>query len=79
MPTVRGQYDVVEELPGYRTVYFSVAMMFFCAGASCITFAAAGLVAWLGDINGLKTVFWIMAALVPLIMIHGFKTLRPLR
>jgi MFS family permease len=79
MPTVRGQYDVVEELPGYRTVYFSVAMMFFCAGASCITFVAAGLVSWLGDINGLKAIFWIMATLVPLIMIHGFKTLRPLR
>jgi MFS family permease len=75
MPTVRGQYDVVEQLPGYRSVYFSIVMIFFCAGASIITFVAAALIFWLGDVNGLKAVFGLMAGLVPLIMIHGFKTL----
>lgn len=79
MPTVRGQYDVVEELPGYRTVYFSITMMFFCLGASLVAFAASALVHWLGDVNGLKVTFGLMACLVPLIMIHGFKTLRPSR
>lgn len=76
MPTVRGQYEVVEALPGYRNVYFSIAMIFFCLGASGIMFTAAALVWWLGDSNGLKAVFGIMAGLVPLVMIHGFKTLR---
>ena len=76
MPTVRGQYDVVDQLPGYRGVYFSISMIFFCFGASIITFAAAGLTWWLGDVNGLRAVFIIMACLVPLIMIHGFRTLR---
>lgn len=76
MPTVRGQYDVVDRLPGYRSIYFSISMIFFCFGASVITFTAAGLIWWLGDINGLKAVFAMMAALVPLIMLHGFKTLR---
>lgn len=76
MPTVRGQYDVVEHLPGYRAVYFSLSMIFFCFGASCITFLAAFLVSRFGDVNGLKAVFLIMAGLIPLVMIHGFKTLR---
>lgn len=79
MPTVRGQYDVVDQLPGYRTVYFSISLMFFCAGAAGIAFIAAALVNWLGDVNGLKAVFVLMAGLVPFIMIHGFKTLRSSR
>lgn len=76
MPTVRAQYDVVEYIPGYRNVYFSIAMMFYCIGGSAIMFIAAALTSLLGDVNGIKAMFWIMAALVPLIMIHGFKTLR---
>lgn len=76
MPTVRGQYDVVEHIPGYRTVYFSISMLFYCLGGSIIMFIAAGLISWLGDANGIRAMFWIMAALVPLIMIHGFKSLR---
>lgn len=76
MPIVRGQYDVVDHLPGYRSVYFSITMMFFCLGASLITFAAAALIWWLGDVNGLKVTFGIIAILMPLVMIHGFKTLR---
>jgi len=76
MPTVRGQYDVVEQIPGYRSVYFSITMLFYCLGGGIIMFLAAGLITALGDINGMKAMFWVMAAAVPLIMIHGFKTLR---
>lgn len=76
MPTVRGQYDVVEHIPGYRNVYFSIIMLFYCLGGSLIMFLAAGLISLLGDVNGIKAMFWIMASLVPLIMIHGFKTMR---
>lgn len=76
MPTVRGQYDVVEQIPGYRSVYFSLVMLFFCLGASGVAFLGAILTWWLGDVNGLKVIFGVMAAFIPFAMIHGFKTLR---
>lgn len=76
MPTVRAQYDVVEHIPGYRGVYFSLTMAFYCLGGGVVMFLAAGLISILGDVNGMKAMFWVMAAFVPLIMIHGFKTLR---
>lgn len=76
MPIVRGQYDIVDQLPGYRSVYFALTALFFCVGASCIAFVAAGLVWWLGDVDGLKAVFYLTIGLAPLTMLHGFKTLR---
>ncbi len=76
MPTVRGQYDMVEHIPGYRAVYFAFTDLFFCLGGSLIAFMAAACIWWLGDINGLKAVFVLMAGLIPLVLIHGFKKLR---
>lgn len=76
LPTVRGQYDMSDRLPGYRVAYFSLTGAFYCLGACLTTLLTAGLVWWLGDINGLKVAFVAMALAVPFIMIHGFDSLR---
>lgn len=76
MPTIRGQYDMADKLPGYRAVYFSMTMMFFSLGSALLCLVAAGFVALRGEIEGLKLVFWLMAFITPLIMIHGFGSLR---
>jgi MFS family permease len=76
MPAFRAQYDVTDQLPGYRAVYFSISMITYCVGAAVLAFISAGLIWWLGEVNGLKATFFVMAALAPFMMIHGFKTLR---
>lgn len=76
MPTVRGQYDMVDRLPGYRVVYFSLTMLFYSLGASVFSLIAAGLALWLGELQSLKIAFFAMAALIPLVALHGFPSLR---
>ncbi len=76
LPTVRAQYDMADNLPGYRVAYFSLLSTAYCLGASLTALATAGLVWWLGDINGLKAAFVLIALFMPLIAVHGFDSLR---
>lgn len=76
MPTVRAQYDMVDDLPGYRAVYFALTMVFQSLGAGFGAFAAMFNIWLLGDINGLKASFMLAALLAPLMLVHGYGPLR---
>lgn len=76
MPYVRDQYDLADNLPGYRVVFFSVGMLFFCGGAAIMALIAAGLVHLLGEVQGLRASFIVMAILCMLMLNHDFFSLR---
>lgn len=76
MPFVRDRYARADNLPGYRTAYFSAAMVSFCAGAACMSFLGAGLTLILGDIFALQVTFIVMALLCVGMFLHTPATLR---
>lgn len=76
MPILRAQYDMVDNLPGYRVVYLALTMFFLSVGAAAATFAAFVFVSLLGDIDGLRAMFTTAAFISPLIFVHGFDSLR---
>lgn len=72
MPTVRAQYDMVDDLPGYRVVYFTLSMIFLSFGAAFGALIALGMIYLFGDMNGLKAAFGVAAVMAPLILVHGY-------
>ncbi len=72
MPYLRSEYDVADNLPGYRVVYLSSIMVVFCLGAALFSFVTAGLVLLFGVEQGLKYCFMFAAVATLLLLRHGY-------
>lgn len=76
MPYIRNTYESADNLPGYRIVYLSVILAVTCAGASLMALAAALLVQQFGPVEGMKYAFFVGALMTPILIWHGFASLR---
>lgn len=76
MPFLKGQYDVADDLPGYRIVYMTLMEVAICCGAAVFGLVMTLLAAFLGGVPGMQ-VGYILAAFAMLpIMMHGFPALQ---
>ena len=79
MPFLKGQYDMADNLPGYRIIYMALMECAVGLGAFFMMLILLGLSYWLGDIHGLQVGYVVIALLVLPILGHGFPALRSTR
>jgi MFS family permease len=79
MPYLKGQYDMADNLPGYRIVYTALMEAAISLGAALIGFVVAGLVLMVGEVRGMQVGYIVAAVAVLPIMMHGFAALSPRR
>lgn len=79
MPYLKGQYDMADDLPGYRIVYMSLVQFAIGLGSAVFCFLVALLVHLSDDIRGLQLAYIGAAVLVLLVLVHGFPALRSAR
>ena len=79
MPYLKGQYDMADNLPGYRIVYMTLMESAICYGAAVFGCVMTVLVLAFGGVQGLQ-VSYVVAAVASLpILMHGFPALRETR
>ena len=79
MPYLKGQYDMADNLPGYRIVYMTLMESAICCGAAVFGAVMTVLVLAFGGVQGLQ-VSYVVAAVASLpILMHGFPALRETR
>lgn len=76
MPYLKGQYDMADDLPGYRIVYMTLIEVAIGIGASLTMLSIVPLSYYFGDVRGLQIGYFIAAFTVLPIMAHGFPALR---
>ena len=79
MPYLKGQYDMADNLPGYRIVYMALMEMALGVGACLMMVILSILTYCLNGIHGLQVGYVLAMALVLPIMWHGFPALRVTR
>lgn len=78
MPYMKGEFDAVDDLPGYRIVYMALMDVALCLGATLFCLAMVGVLLLVGsnEVKGLQ-IGYIMAAVAVLPMLaHGFTALK---
>ncbi len=76
MPFVRAQYDVPDEIPGYRAVYFALLAAMQYIGATLLVLFGSVLVWYFGDVRGMQLIFIVSAFLYVFYINNGFPSLR---
>ncbi len=76
MPYLKGQYDMADNLPGYRIVYMSLMEMALGIGACLMMLILTVLTFCLNDVHGLQVGYVLAMVIVLPIMAHGFPALR---
>ena len=76
MPFLKAQFDMADQLPGYRIVYMTLMELSVSIGALLASMVLFGLTYTLGDVRGLQVGFVVIAFLVLPIMSHRFPALQ---
>ena len=78
MPYMKGEFDAVEALPGYRIIYMALMDVALCVGATLFCLSMVGVLLLVGDneIRGLQIGYIIAAVAVLPMLMHGFVALR---
>ena len=72
MPFLRGLFDTADSLPGYRIIYMVLITIAISLGDTLAVAVLALLVFLLGDIEGFKLTYVVLAPVTLLIAFHGF-------
>lgn len=76
MPFLKGQYDMADNLPGYRIVYMALMEVAVGIGACLMMVVVMTLAFSLDDIRSLQVGYILAMVIVLPIMWHGFPALR---
>ena len=78
MPYMKGQFDVADDLPGYRIIYMALMEVALCAGATLFCLLVGGVLLLLGgnEVRGLQIGYIIAAICVLPMLFHGFPALK---
>ncbi|MEO5499325.1 MAG: MFS transporter [Candidatus Saccharimonadales bacterium] len=76
MPYLKGQYDMADNLPGYRIAYTALMEAAICSGAALFGAFATLSVLLIGDVRGMQLSYVFLALFVLVIMVHRFPALR---
>lgn len=76
MPFLKGQYDLADDLPGYRIVYMSLMQVMVGLGSATFCLISAWLVYMSDDVRGLQLGYVVAALMSLLVLVHGFAALR---
>ncbi len=76
MPFLKGLFDTADNLPGYRIVYVSIIAAAPCIGDMLVMSVFTLLIFLLGDIEGFKMTYLVLAPFTLLIACHGFVIYR---
>ncbi len=76
LPYTKGEYDMADNLPGYRIVYISMMDMAICFGATLFGGIVTLLCYGMPGVEGMQTGFLVAAVLVLGVMVHNFPALR---
>lgn len=76
MPYLKGQYDMADNLAGYRIVYTALVEVALCLGATLFGVVVALLVYFVDDVRGMQLSYIVAATAVLPILAHGFPALR---
>lgn len=79
MPYLKGQYDMADNLSGYRIVYMTLIEVALCLGATLFGAFVVLLVLLSDDVRGMQLSYVIAATAVLPILAHGFPALRRIR
>jgi len=72
MPFLRGLFDAADSLPGYRIIYMVLVTIAISLGDTLAVAVLALLVFLIGDIEGFKLTYIVLAPVTLLITFHGF-------
>ena len=72
MPYLKGLFAAADDLPGYRIVYVSIIAAAVCIGDTIAVTTFTALVFLMGDIEGFKSTYLVLAPVTLLIAFHGF-------
>lgn len=76
MPYLKGQYDMADNLPGYRIAYMALMEASVCLGATLFGALVTLSVLFVGDVRGMQLSYVFLAVIVLVILIHRFPALR---
>jgi MFS family permease len=76
MPFVKAMFDTADSLPGYRIAYLAMMELFASLGAMVFYLIVAVCAMYVGEINGMRLSYLILAPLFLIFLGHGFKMLR---
>ncbi len=76
MPYLKGQYDMADNLPGYRIAYMALMEAAICFGASLFGAVTTLCVLFVDDVRGMQLSYVFLALAVLVIMMHRFPALR---
>lgn len=72
MPFIKGLFAAADDLPGYRIVYVSIIAAATCLGDTIAVAVFTLSIYLLGDIEGFKATYLVLAPVTLLIAFHGF-------
>lgn len=76
MPYLKGEYDMADDLPGYRIVYIALMDISICVGATVMSLIIAGLAYSLDGVLGLQVGYVLVGVMSLLILTANFPALR---
>jgi MFS family permease len=76
MPFLKGQYDMADDLPGYRIVYMSLMQCMVGLGSALFCAVGALIVFMTDGLHGLQLCYVVAALMSLLVLRHGFPALR---
>ncbi len=76
MPYIRSEFDMADNLPGYRIVYIAIMRIAACIGATLLALLTAWLIWQFGEVLGMQISFMVMSGVTFLLLCNGFPTLR---
>ncbi len=76
MPYLKGQYDMADNLPGYRIAYTALMETAISLGASLFGALATVTVLLVGDVRGIQLSYVLLAIIGLSIMMHRFPAFR---
>jgi MFS family permease len=79
MPFIKGAFDLADNLPGYRIVYMALIDIAGCIGAALGLLTLGALTTFFDDIGSLQMFYFVSAAVVLAITLHGLPALRTYR